>query len=448
MMSHRINRRFPLALVGIAISVTVLCSCRGPSGRTAGMKFGRDGEQAYVVSDEPISHESAAGRILPRIAGMRSRDAAAATMPVEVAGSAEAGSAEDGSDIAQTAYEERLPVIPRDDCPPMGSPCPEQGTPLPYGAYPPWSPDAIRQPWPQDEYVRDGGDRGFPTGVTPNWQVRGLEMEDAVAHCDTLEGRRIVEPSNEVYIYAPRFGAVRQVVGLVSNEQKVSARGVTEDVALQKPTHTQLVGSTKNNLQANDQISARPTHAFVTKLGDGAISTAVGPRSFQDAFKPYENITVIRTGKFEGTESLRLAKSAQAAVSWNETQMVQAIINLQGPMTAVQDEKLESVYTVKFEGRPALRLIKVASTAFANPGDEVWFTLRFDNTGSETIGNVTILDSLSTRLELVEGSAQCSRDATITTEPNEGGSLVVRCEIKDPLEAGQGGVIRFCCKVR
>jgi uncharacterized repeat protein (TIGR01451 family) len=183
-------------------------------------------------------------------------------------------------------------------------------------------------------------------------------------------------------------------------------------------------------------------------VGDGAISTAVGPRSFQGAFKPYENISVIRTGKFEGTESLRLAKSAQAAVSWNETQMIQAIVNLQGPMTAVQDEKLESVYTVKFEGRPALRLIKVASTAFANPGDEVWFTLRFDNMGNETIGNVTILDSLNTRLEFVEGSAQCSRDATITTEPNEGGSLVVRCEIKDPLEAGQGGVIRFCCKVR
>jgi uncharacterized repeat protein (TIGR01451 family) len=273
-------------------------------------------------------------------------------------------------------------------------------------------------------------------------------MEDTVAHYDTLAGRRIVEPSNEVYIYSPRFGAVRQVVGLVSNEQKVATHGMTENIALEKPTHTLFVGSTAQQIQLGNEISARPTHAFVTKQGDGAISTAVGPRSFQDSFKTYENIAVIRTGKFEGTESMRLAKSAQAAVSWDETQTVQVILDKQGPMTAVQDEKLESMYRVEFEGRPALRLIKVASTAFANPGEEVWFTLRFDNLGNEVLGNVTVLDSLSTRLEYVPNSAQCSREATFSTQPNEGDSMTLRCELKDPLEAGQGGVIRFCCRVR
>ena len=43
---------------------------------------------------------------------------------------------------------------------------------------------------------------------------------------------------------------------------------------------------------------------------------------------------------------------------------------------------------------------------------------------------------------------QCSREGTFSTETNEGGSVVLRFELKDPLEAGQGGVIRFCCKVR
>jgi uncharacterized repeat protein (TIGR01451 family) len=117
-------------------------------------------------------------------------------------------------------------------------------------------------------------------------------------------------------------------------------------------------------------------------------------------------------------------------------------------MEAVKDEKLESVYRVETEGHAKLRLIKVASTPFAKSGEEVWFTLRFDNLGDQVIGNVTIIDSLSTRLEYVPDSAQCSREASFSTQPNEGDSSVLRCEIKDPLEAGQGGVIRFCCKVR
>jgi uncharacterized repeat protein (TIGR01451 family) len=426
------NHRISTALIGITLGMTILCSCRGTSSRTAGMKLGNDGEQAYVISDQPLAEEPANNQAMRRIAGRK-----ATAMPASEANvSADA-------EVTQTAYEGPMAPIPRIDCPEMG-----QSVPLPYAAYPPWSPDGLEQPWPADEYLRDGGDRHMPTGVNRNWQVKGLEMEDAVAHYDTLSGKRVVEPSNEVYIYAPRFGAVRQVVGVASNEQKVATHGVTEDVALDKPTHTQLFGSTAATIQPNDQISARPTHAFVTKQGDGALSTAIGPRGFQDAFKPYENIAVLRTGQYVGSEAMRLAKSAQAAVSWNETQTVQAIVNLQGPMTAVQDEKVESVYRVEFEGKTALRLIKVASTAFANPGDEVWFTLRFDNLGNEPLGNVTILDSLSTRLEYVEGSAQCSREASFTTEANEGGSVVVRCELKDPLEPDQGGLIRFRCRVR
>jgi uncharacterized repeat protein (TIGR01451 family) len=436
-MSHR---RFPLTLLGVALGTTVLCSCRGPMGNTAGMKVGKDGEQAYVIADrsaitsEAANNRIAGNRILPRL-GMKSNKTAEA----ESAAPAE---------IIPTAYDGPMPPVADGECPPMGPPGMEAGVPLPYAAYGPWSPPGLEQPWPKDEYLRDGGDRRVPTGVTRDWKVYGLEMEDAVAHYDTVDGRRIVEPSNEVYIYSPRFGAVRQVVGAVANEQAIASRGMTENLALEKPTHTQLVGSTKQNLQLDNRISARPAQAFRMKQGDGAISTAVGPRSFQDAFKPYENIAVIRMGAFESTEMMLLARSAQAAVAWNDNQAVQVILDKVGPMTAVQDEKLESVYQVDFEGHPALRLIKVASTPFAKPGEEVWFTLRFDNMGNQAIGNVTILDSLSTRLEYVEGSAQCSREGAFSTQANEGGSNVLRFELKDPLEAGDGGIIRFRCIVR
>jgi uncharacterized repeat protein (TIGR01451 family) len=399
------------------------------------MKLDGKSEQAYVLAD------LSAYQVMPAKQSSSQLDA-----EVEydgTVGTADAGDSEDNA-VEQTSFDERMSPIPREDCPEAS----DQGTPLPYQAYSPWSPDAIAQPWPRDEYVRDGGDYHTPAGVTRDWQVHGLELEDTIAHYDTVSGKRIVEPSNEVYIYTPRFGAVRQVVGLVQDQQAEAAGGVSRNLALSAPSHTQKIGSTTKQLQPGNAISARLTHQYAMKQGDGAISTAVGPRSFQDFFKVYENLSVIRSGKFEGSEALRLAKSAEAAVSWDETQIVQAIVNLQGPMTAAKDEKVESVYRIEFEGKPALRLIKVASTAFANPGEDVWFTLRFDNIGNEVIGNVTLLDNLSPRLEYVPDSAQCSREANIVIEPNSSGSSVIRCELKDPLEATQGGVLRFRCKVR
>jgi uncharacterized repeat protein (TIGR01451 family) len=95
-----------------------------------------------------------------------------------------------------------------------------------------------------------------------------------------------------------------------------------------------------------------------------------------------------------------------------------------------------------------LRLVKVASTSYARPGEEVEFTIRFDNVGNEEIGNVTIVDNLTARLEYVSDSSQCSVPSQFKTERNESDSAVLRWEITDPLPAGNGGVIRFKCTVR
>ena len=53
----------------------------------------------------------------------------------------------------------------------------------------PWSPPGIRQPWPEDEYLCDGGDGGKPVGINAKKEILGLKAEDTVAHFDTLDGR-------------------------------------------------------------------------------------------------------------------------------------------------------------------------------------------------------------------------------------------------------------------
>ncbi|MEN6458609.1 MAG: DUF11 domain-containing protein [Thermoguttaceae bacterium] len=329
------------------------------------------------------------------------------------------------------------------------APCPsDPSNVVPCQAETPWSPPGIRKPWPRDEYLCDGGDEGRPAMVSGRGEVGGVEMEDTVAAYKTLDGRTVVEPSNRVCVYSPRFGAVRQVVGLVAHEERQQLSGVSKPVGPSTPTSNQFVGHAKQNIQPNDQIAARPAVAMRTRQGDGAMSSAVGPRSFQNGFKPYENLSVIRIGAYKEAEMAFLAKSSNAAIAWSHNQAVQIVLDRKGAMATVKYDDVRSIYTVSTEGRPRLRLVKLASTAMAKPGEEVTFTLRFDNLGDQPIAKVVIIDSLSTRLEFVPGSAECSVEAKVSTQPNEGDSVAVRCELAGPLAPTKGGILRFRCRVR
>jgi uncharacterized repeat protein (TIGR01451 family) len=151
----------------------------------------------------------------------------------------------------------------------------------------------------------------------------------------------------------------------------------------------------------------------------------------------------------QGSEMAWLAQGVAAAVTWSHKQAVQIILDQQRATEEVADQRLASVFTVDQPPANAkLRVMKVASTQSAAPGEEVDFTIRFDNVGNQPIGNVTLIDNLTTRLEYQPDSAQCSIEANFLTEPSESESLVLRWEIADPLLPGKGGIIRFRCRVR
>lgn len=398
--SSQSNRLWRMFLIGLC--TLILCSCRGPAGQ----------ERQHPARGGP------------------------------------AGVAQQYPDLPPQAYAESPP---QGYCPPpLGPPGMEDGVPLAYEPVGPWTPPGIGiHPWPQDEYLRDGGDAGLPAGVGRQWEVYGLEVEDTIAHYDTLDGRTLVEPSNRVHVYSPRFGAVRQVTSLVANEQTDYAANVNAPIKVVRHDDTTPVVSSKQNVQAHGGIASRPPIIMRTKQGDGAISTAIGPRGFQTTFKTHEDMAVIRSGVCEAAEMAFLAQGVNAAAVWTDKQAVQVILDLKNAVVLNKHENVLDVYTVKSPPpAPKMRLVKVASTPFANPGDEIDFTLRFDNVGNQPIGNVTIVDSLSARLEYIAGSAQCSLESRFSTEPNDGDSVVVRCELTNPLEPGKGGVLRFRCKVR
>lgn len=322
------------------------------------------------------------------------------------------------------------------------------GTPLPFAVAGPWVPPGIAEPWPRDEYLFDGCDKQRPVEVAPDWKVYGLDIEDTVAHYDTIDGCTKVEPSNCVCIYAPRFGAVRTVAALVQNRQQNGPQPVREALP---PLHADEVQIAITRLQREEAIAELGTKipsAYLMRQGDGVLSEKLPPMAFQDAILPFENLQIIQTGKFQQTEKVRLAQCIDAALVWTHEQAVQIILERQAANEVVKDEQAGSVYSAKDLRCPKLRVIKVASSQVACPGDTIDFTIRFDNVGSAPIGNVVILDNLTTRLEYLPDTAQSSVDSTFGFGPNEAGSSVLRWEITNALDVGQGGIVRFRCKVR
>jgi uncharacterized repeat protein (TIGR01451 family) len=332
--------------------------------------------------------------------------------------------------------------------PPMGPPGMEGGVPLGAAPVGPWMPPGVLPPWPDDEYLTDGGNSGPLPAVNKQGQTMGLHLEDTVAHYETVDGRTVVEPSNKVAIYAPRFGSVRQVVDAEESDQRNRATGLIEPVKPFTPRTSDAIVINRQQTQPLRDTGTHPAELIRSRQSHSTMLTDLGPRQFNNSFRLFENITVIRTGVYIESEGAVLSKGVNAAIAWTHNQSAQVILDGTAAMSMDKTQKCQETYTIDSPGNSKLRLIKVASTMFAEPGDEVSFTLRFDNLGTRPLKKVVILDSLSTRLEFVPGSAQCSLKSTFSTQPNEGESLVVRCELSDPLAPGKGGVIRFKCVVR
>ncbi len=306
-----------------------------------------------------------------------------------------------------------------------------------------------RFPLPEDEHLFDGGDKNATAAVAADWSVHGLDVEDTIGHFDTIDGRTVVVPSNRVALYAPRFAAVRKVTGAAMHERHLRVAAYEREIGPQRVDDTRLPESVTQQLQPVGQIGSRPAAVLEESLRGFELANDEGLLSFRNDFRPYEDLQIVRRGVFEQSEKARLTESIEAAIAWSGDQMAQAVVDGKNVAITATTERAESVYkNERPPGVPQMRVIKLASRKTARPGETVEFTIRFDNMGDELIGNVTIVDSLTPRLEFVEGSAECNLKHEFFTQENEGESLVLRWEITDPLPVGEGGIIRFQCRVR
>ncbi len=346
--------------------------------------------------------------------------------------------------------------VPKKDLPAQGAQAFEQATqncptPLPARAplvLPPAGPP-VQLPPARDELIIDGGDRGLKATVTDRWDVRGMDSEDTIGHFDTLDGRRLVDESNRVVIYAPRFSAVRKIDGLGRTQFNQATNRVDDKIQTKSKRHSDFSSTTLQNLQPSRHQANRAAGGLEKMTRGLPIENTLILKRFDSTFETYENLRLIRHGFFDSKEKGRLAIVIDRARAWRTDVSAQSTTeNLELVIVDDVSTAQETIHIKTESDRPKLRIVKVASTGSAHPGDIVEFTIRFDNAGARTIGNVTIMDNLTARLEYISGTAECSLPARFLTSINSVQSKTLRWEIEDPLEIGQGGVIRFQCRVR
>ena len=291
-----------------------------------------------------------------------------------------------------------------------------------------------------------------------------MELEDTIGHFDTIDGKRIVVPSNRIDIYAPKFGVVRRADESKAYDSAKKAIGYHVPINPKLPFQVGVPLAATQPMQTVREVGMKLAENFQYNHRDNEIFTPDITLATGQSQLVKEDFLLERDSLVDMSEQPFLAKGIRAAVSWSLDKGVQIILDEQFASLEYGDQRAQATFTVDgISGTPRLEVLKTASTTAARPGDIVEFAIRFKNVGPQLIGNVTLVDNLTTRLEYVPESQTCQAlvpdqpagadqlpdlEADFFTQINEGDSLALRWEIVTPLKPGEGGIIRFRCKVR
>jgi len=323
-------------------------------------------------------------------------------------------------------------------CPP-GAPCP----PFPAGAMIDGSPAAY-----PDEYICDGGDRKLPVHYAPG-ERHGLDTQDTIAEYQDDTGKQHLRPTNEVCVYAPRFGAVKTVAG-VSMEQSVDRALGAYDSVNGLAVNTRMKPGTE---QQTEQVNAARVRSRASGLETEEVTLGVNQATKTADHTKLENTNTDYA--FAGQIAMEKVQSPAgfdgraAAVAWTREQspvIVAADVGGTELYSWFRSEELVGVEDRRKVGD--LYIDKLADRADAKPGDVITFTIRYRNIGDKSLFNVQIIDNLTPRLEFIEGSATSDRNGRLVVEDNAEGSLILKWEISDEIEGKTGGMVTFKARVR
>ncbi|HVJ69454.1 MAG TPA: hypothetical protein VM510_15870, partial [Caulifigura sp.] len=329
----------------------------------------------------------------------------------------------------------------RDACPPCqptaAMPVVSQGNPRPFPTEN-----------GRDEYVCDGGDKGLPVHYEGGI-IAGLEAEDTVAEFHDGQGNQKVVASNQVCVYAPRFGVARAVSEAVEKFTVSSPSGAHDGVVVAGYVHRAAPGVSKDvESPTGIKTTDRPSLAR-NRQSDSELENDQIVASHVKLINPFEDYGFVHDGIFRRAERSALHEAAKAAGEWTIDRGTVAVAKDEAGAEVIAIFDVQELIGAQDMRTPGdLRIVKLADKKTAKLGDIVTFTIRFDNLGGKELYKIRILDNLSPRLQLIDESVTCDVAGELEIAPSKQGGEVLTFRVNDALAGNSGGSLTFQCKIR
>jgi len=372
--------------------------------------------------------------------------------PTAVVGSVESGPVEFRS--LQTGPEEPMPaasaengfqsdiqqVLYTADCEPT-APCPSGSSPLVMPVSPP--------PRAGGCLICDGGDHLAAAKPSGSGLIQ-LTAGDTVARYraeDAPENQACIAVSNCTCVFAPRFGSVREVVRPFEDSVVSATLRVETDDTVEVDTGLDPVLSSRRRM-GPDTARQKATGIGVETA---SVALAVAEELLPDAAIGEEHPQA--ADNQQSTEPLARVQDVRDIVgfdipfAWTCLQEASVMVG-EKPAAVISSDRTTATLRIEEEGRAELTISKSAGSTTAKAGEELDFTIAFYNSGDRPLADIVLVDALPQRLDYIPQSADATVPASFSTGTGDDGSVVLTWRLRETLQPGETGFVRFRTQVR
>ena len=295
--------------------------------------------------------------------------------------------------------------------------------------------------------VCDGGDACRPARAVGDDRLANLTAGDTVARFrpadempDSVDVRLVA--SNCACVFAPRFGAVREVTRPFEGARPEGPRGLALDAGVELEETLQPVCGKTQSVALEAARKALPGVAVHERLGPLAVDQGDMPREDDGLQGPIERVAE-QTPELARLRQRPLVQVGfDVPIAWTCIKAANVVLNDQAAAVVAVDR---GTATLRFEepGRAELTLCKRAGSDTARGGEELDFTIFMLNSGDRPLTGVVLADALPARLDYVPDSAAASVPADFVTETGDDGAVVLTWRLEGTLQPGESGFVRF-----
>ncbi len=351
--------------------------------------------------------------------------------------------------IHRTGLETPCPPLPRTETPFVNDgPCPSgacgaSGIPAACAVCLPPPLPPIVGPY----LVCDGGDHERPAKPIGADRIGHLTAGDTVARYraadempDSADVRLVT--SNCACVYAPRFGAVREVTRPIEDSRPEGLRDYILDTGVELEERREPLCNRTQTVSLEAARKALPGIAVQDRLGPIAVDQGDMPHEDDGVEGPAARVLDQRL-ELERLRQLPHERVGfDVPIAWTCIKAANVLLGDQAA-EAVAVDRGTAVLRFEEPGRAELTLCKQAGTDTARSGEEIDFTIFMLNSGDRPLTGIVLSDALPTRLTLVPDSAAASVPAVFATETADDGAVVLTWRLEGTLRPGESGFVRF-----